>query len=148
MDVTVTCPYCNADKAAMFGPTPMLCQSAFETSCCKRWAFAYYNDAGQQLVYRPVLARAKEMGITGDISNVLESRESKRPNSRFTWVFLEGLTYVVRLVPKFMNLEKAGRAWGLGLGQRFTSPHEAHLFADSVDEFMQQMIKEFSQESK
>ena len=145
MDVTVTCPYCNALPKEMFQEWPTLRDKGAITKCCNRLVVTYQNaETLQLLIFRPIDFYVKEHDLEGDISDVLCARfEHDRPHSKFTWIFQDGLTYVVRLVPKFMDLEKAGRAWGLGMAQQFTSQIEAHRFADSVDGFMLQMIKEF-----
>lgn len=145
MDVTVTCPYCNAKPKDMFREWPIPLETALITKCCNRLVVSYPNmETCQTLIFRPTLSYVNEKGYEGEVTDVLCARlDHGRPRSKFTWVFQEGYTYVVRLIPKFMNLEKAGRNWGLGMAQQFTSPFEAHRFADSVDEFMLQMIREF-----
>lgn len=145
MDVTITCPYCNAPPKDLFHELPIPPEAGFTTKCCNRLVVSYLNtETCQTLIFRPTRSYAERKGYEGDTSSVFSTLlENQRPTSKFTWVFQEGLVYGVRLVPKFMDLEKAGRAWGLGLGQMFTSQIEAHRFANSVDEFMMQMIQEF-----
>lgn len=146
MEVTVTCPYCNAGPKYMFQGTEIEPDKGYITKCCNRLVVSYLNaETCQILIFKPSSYCAKERGFEGDVSDVLAARyDSQRPHSKFTWIMQSGYTYVVRLVPKFMDLEKAGRPWGLGLAQRFTSQIEAHEFADSVDKFLLQMVKEFN----
>lgn len=128
----------------MFQDTVTEPDKGYITKCCNRLVVTYLNaETCQILMFKPSSYYAKEKGFVGDVSSVLPSRDSGRIDSKFTWIMQDGLLHVVRLVPKFMDLEKAGRPWGLGLGQRFTSDIEAHAFADSVDKFMLQMIEEF-----
>lgn len=145
MDVTITCPYCNASPKDIFHELPIPPEAALITKCCNRLVVSYLNtETCQTLIFRPTRSYAERKGYEGDTSSVFNAvLENQRPASKFTWVFQEGFTFGVRLVPKFMDLEIIGRNWGLGMAQQFTSPFEAHRFADSVDEFMLQMIQEF-----
>jgi hypothetical protein len=149
MEMTITCPYCNesADKLLASGGhlAGKLNEAGFITNCCNRWVGVYLNANGETGVFRPSKQTVDRLDIEVDISNVLPRKESQRPDSKFTWIFQEGFCYVVRLVPKFMDLEEQGRPWGLGLAQTFTSEHEAHRFADSVDAFFLAMIKEYKE---
>lgn len=141
MEVTVTCPYCNSKDVP---ETPN--EPGYITTCCNRVVAVSHWPKVDVVLYIPTKQRVIALGMSGDVSRVLDSPDSSRPQSPFTWVFADGGFYVVRLVPKFQDLEAAGRPWGLGLAQQFTSEHEAHLFADSVDKFLLQMISEFQQD--
>lgn len=141
MDVTITCPYCNSKEVP-----DMLSEPGYITKCCNRVVAVSHWPSAKTALYIPSKQRAQGFNLIGDVSPVKESPDNNRPNSSFTMVFASGAFYCVRLIPKFMNLDALGRPWGLAFGQEFTSVHEAHLFADSIDHFLTVMIGNFKRD--
>lgn len=138
MEVTATCPYCNSKDLP-----DMLSEPGFITKCCNRVVAVSHWPSMRTALYIPSKQRAMGFGLDGDVSEIHKTPDHHRPKSKFTTVCSSGAFYCVRLIPKFMNLEALGRPWGLGFGQEFTSVHEAHLFANSIDAFLVAMIAEY-----
>ncbi|MEG0868230.1 MAG: hypothetical protein RSG77_14365, partial [Hafnia sp.] len=74
----------------------------------------------------------------GDISKVpgMPKLDHSRPNSKWTFVALSGYEWHVRVCPKDIDNQALGRPAGLSFATTFTSPYEAHRFADSIDEYL------------
>lgn len=126
----IRCPYCNTPLKEYAEPT-------FTTPCCNRVAKAYMETVPELHVTTIGKYTAEVMGVTGDVSKLQDMPRllHSRPESKWTRVYWDRGFYFVRLIPNMLDLEEAGRPWGLALATRYNSPYEAHKFADSVDQF-------------
>lgn len=141
----LNCPYCNAEMDLQTIEFP-----AFTAPCCNRIVASHNLESLTISLGIPSQKFLIENKLQGDITPIssMPSLDDMRPASRWTIVCSGYGTWFVRLTPKDADLEDLGRPWGLALATEFTSPYEAHKFADSVDIFMDATFKAKYEEDK
>jgi hypothetical protein len=131
------CPHCNAVITPEYNADSP--EQSFEvTSCCNRTIVILRQLVPTFSIGVPSAAHMKEHSVTGDTSDVpgMPKLDHMRPNSNWTIVMWDLEGWSVRICPKNVDGEALGRPWGLALARLFTSPFEAHLFADSMDGYL------------
>lgn len=141
----LNCPYCNS--IISFDSDFSANSEGVETTpCCSRTIVVWRKLEPTITLGAPVKSYLQNKGVEGDISRVpdMPKLDHMRSHSRWTVVVSTGGQWFVKLAPKHVELEKLGRPWGISLANTYSSPFEAHRFADSIDQFLDAVFSENS----
>lgn len=142
-----SCPYCNAEMK--FELHSEVFREEFKvTACCGRTIKVIRELVPVTNIVAPAKHVLEKAGVEGDISPVegMKWRGSSRRESRWTSVYCSGFHYYVRLVPAYAELEHIGWPHGISLADSFSSEFAAHIHADRIDQFMDNVFAAFLDE--
>lgn len=141
----LNCPYCNS--IISFDSDFSANSEGVETTpCCARTIVVRRKFEPTITLGTPVKSYLQSKGVEGNISRVsdMPKLDHMRSHSQWTVVVNTGCQWFVKLAPKHVELEKLGRPLGISFANTYSSPFEAHRFADSIDQFLDAVFSENS----
>lgn len=146
-EICTVCPHCRSDLKIQNPTTGIsnLEDRVVRTDCCNKFVVVHPSIDFRFTVRIPHEGDTKEYGLDPEDCKgpKLPRLNQMRPDSKWTHVGYDGCVWFVRFAPKNMDCAAMGRPWGLMFGTPCATAEEAHRFADSIDEFMDEAFKSY-----